>query len=403
MSYAKNYFLLIISFCIFFFTFIYLCNFYNYFITAFISLLLFLSYYLFIEEFYFNNHLSFIEIIFILFLNVFCVLLTIYLNNIIWVVFLLEIQTFLVFGISALFKGFNYLKTIESSLSYINPAFLSFSLILFSLFFSSLNKDFSLLSNLLVIMALIIKMGAIPYNFWVNQVIKNLTYNSIILLTLLNKLTIIIIFFNYTNNLWFLLVIVGLASIALGCFLIINTYNIKEFIAFSSIINSGWIITVCSFDLKYLGYIDNQELIGFFIISYYLSFLIFINLLEKSFNITEISFSLNFFTNFNLKKFFFNFSLLSLAGIPPLGGFIAKLILLTQITQNYGVIISLMIIISSILTIFSYIRPLIINNNRTNLLLLNPIPIKKQSLFVNSFIGTIVFIILLFTGVYILI
>ena len=77
----------------------------------------------------------------------------------------MEIQTFLVFGISALFKGVRYLKGIESSLTYLNPAFLSFILILSSLFLSSISKNFDILCNILIVLALIIKMGAIPYNF----------------------------------------------------------------------------------------------------------------------------------------------------------------------------------------------------------------------------------------------
>ena len=170
----KKYLLFVFFFLFFFFSLMHTCNFHNYFIASILSLLILLSYYLLVGEFYFNNHLSIIEFSFIIFLNVFCLLFTIILKNIIWVIFLLEIQTFLVFGISALFKGVKYLKGIESSLTYLNPAFLSFVLILISLFLSSISKSFDSICNILIILALVIKMGAIPYNFWVSQVLKNL-------------------------------------------------------------------------------------------------------------------------------------------------------------------------------------------------------------------------------------
>ena len=400
---AKNYLLLVVFFLLFFFSLIHVCNLHNYFIASLLSLLILLSYYLLIGEFYFNNHLSNIEVAFIVFLNVFCLLFTIILKNIIWVIFLLEIQTFLVFGISALFKGVRYLKGIESSLTYLNPAFLSFILILSSLFLSSISKNFDILCNILIVLALIIKMGAIPYNFWVTQVLKNLTYNSIVLVTLLNKLSIIVILFNYISSLWFILFLVGLLSLILGCLLILNTYNTKEFIAFSSIINSGWIITICSVNIKNVGYVSNEDIIGFFLISYYLGVLIFLRYLGKSFNLLEISSPINFFVGLNLRCFLISLSLLSLAGIPPLGGFIAKYVFIIQFTETYGIIFTLLIIFSSILSIFAYIRPLITFNYRFVSFIFFPIDINRQLFYVNNLVGFVSFIVLLVTASFLLI
>ena len=400
---AKNYLLLVVFFLLFFFSLIHVCNLHNYFIASLLSLLILLSYYLLIGEFYFNNHLSNIEVAFIVFLNIFCLLFTIILKNIIWVIFLLEIQTFLVFGISALFKGVRYLKGIESSLTYLNPAFLSFILILSSLFLSSISKNFDILCNILIVLALIIKMGAIPYNFWVTQVLKNLTYNSIVLVTLLNKLSIIVILFNYISSLWFILFLVGLLSLILGCLLILNTYNTKEFIAFSSIINSGWIITICSVNIKNVGYVSNEDIIGFFLISYYLGVLIFLRYLGKSFNLLEISSSINFFVGLNLRCFLISLSLLSLAGIPPLGGFITKYIFIIQFTETYGIIFTLLIIFSSILSIFAYIRPLITFNYRFVSFIFFPIDINRQLFYVNNLVSFVSFIVLLVTASFLLI
>ena len=400
---AKNYLLLVVFFLLFFFSLIHVCNLHNYFIASLLSLLILLSYYLLIGEFYFNNHLSNIEVAFIVFLNIFCLLFTIILKNIIWVIFLLEIQTFLVFGISALFKGVRYLKGIESSLTYLNPAFLSFILILSSLFLSSISKNFDILCNILIVLALIIKMGAIPYNFWVTQVLKNLTYNSIVLVTLLNKLSIIVILFNYISSLWFILFLVGLLSLILGCLLILNTYNTKEFIAFSSIINSGWIITICSVNIKNVGYVSNEDIIGFFLISYYLGVLIFLRYLGKSFNLLEISSSINFFVGLNLRCFLISLSLLSLAGIPPLGGFITKYVFIIQFTETYGIIFTLLIIFSSILSIFAYIRPLITFNYRFVSFIFFPIDINRQLFYVNNLVGFVSFIVLLVTASFLLI
>jgi NADH:ubiquinone oxidoreductase subunit 2 (subunit N) len=51
-------------------------------------------------------------------------------------------------------------------------------------------------------------------------------------------------------------------------------------------------------------------------------------------------------------------SLLSMAGIPPLGGFIAKLLALKSFFNYFSVLVILIIIIFTIIAVVVYIRPI---------------------------------------------
>jgi NADH:ubiquinone oxidoreductase subunit 2 (subunit N) len=155
--------------------------------------------------------------------------------------------------------------------------------------------------------------------------------------------------------------------------------------------------------MKFSGYIINEELIGIFLISYYLGLIILLRYIDKSSNILRISSSATFFAGFSLKNFFINFSLLNLAGIPPLGGFIVKLIIIIEFTETYGVIFTLLVILSSILSIFAYIRPLIVMNNKLNFSLFYPVKINRRIFYTNNVMGLISIIILLITSNFLLI
>ena len=160
---------------------------------------------------------------------------------------------------------------------------------------------------------------------------------------------------------------------------------------------------MCSVNMKFSGYIINEELIGIFLISYYLGLIILLRYIDKSSNILRISSSATFFAGFSLKNFFINFSLLNLAGIPPLGGFIVKLIIIIEFTETYGVIFTLLVILSSILSIFAYIRPLIVMNNKLNFSLFYPVKINRRIFYTNNVMGLISIIILLITSNFLLI
>ena len=92
--------------------------------------------------------------------------------NIIWIVFLLEFQSFIILGSYYLFKENkkkNSVKGIEGSINYIFPAFFSFFLMLIYVLFNiiNINNNFyvEIIMNITLILSILIKIGAFPLFF----------------------------------------------------------------------------------------------------------------------------------------------------------------------------------------------------------------------------------------------
>ena len=92
--------------------------------------------------------------------------------NIIWIVFLLEFQSFIILGSYYLFKENkkkNSVKGIEGSINYIFPAFFSFFLMLMYILFNiiNVNNDYiiEVIMNIILVLSILTKMGAFPLFF----------------------------------------------------------------------------------------------------------------------------------------------------------------------------------------------------------------------------------------------
>lgn len=139
-----------------------------------------------------------------------------------------------------------------------------------------------------------------------------------------------------------LLTLIGTLSILWATFSQLNVISTKIILRYSSISHLGWII-VC---LVYRNIISIFYFFIYFVISIPL-----IIYLSKS-NINSLSHQ-----NRNLSINNILLSILSLAGIPPLLGFISKWMVLINLSQsNKSIILITIIVIISIITFYFYIR-----------------------------------------------
>ena len=351
--------------------------------------------------------LNFFEVWFLLALCVISFGFILYCNNIYWSVFALELQSFLIFGSCALLSTNNLLKVIESSLSYLIPAFFSFFLMLSSICIIEIHREFWGLGNFLLLSAVMVKMGVIPFSFWVNNVMKNLTFNSIILLTFINKLSVLLILIMYFSHLWYVLGLCGIGSIIFGSFLMVNTPKTKEMIAYSSIINSGWLsLLVATFSRFTVELENNKAILGLFYFTYILSILVFINTNQnKSPFLKDINNSTQVKKSSIMGNSLTYASLLSMSGMPPYAGFIIKYLVLIQVIGLFSFQLAMVIITLSILATFCYIRPIISFSYPEVYKLTNPhllYPPKKHKTGTNTLIIISFNTILLITAVFLI-
>lgn len=337
------------------------------------------------------NDIEFFSLIFLIILSS-CLLISAY--DLISVYLVLEMQSLCFYAIAS-FKR-NSAASVESGLKYfilgsvascffllgasiLYGCFGTLNLIdLIYLFSFNLNNDFYYINNLIFISVLIIlfvfffKISIFPFHWWSPDVYEGAPLSSSIILALLPK----VIFFAFIIKWCFIIshqfflikqicLFFGFLTIIFGSFFAIKQIRLKRFILFSSITQFGFLAL-----MLVSNYFDGYVFIYFFLIIYFISsiiiwsiFNILLNANNKIFNflnISKISIIIGSLNNliFKNKYWAFTFFILffSLAGIPPLGGFLAKFLIFLELLKNFNFFFTFFLIILSSLSVYYYIK-----------------------------------------------
>jgi NADH:ubiquinone oxidoreductase subunit 2 (subunit N) len=247
----------------------------------------------------------------------------------------------------------------------------------------------------LIFFGLLGKLGVFPGHFWVLDVYNGTStlsnfflsiFPKIVYIFLLIKFRLIFDFlFEYTPiNLIFL--VSGLLSIWYGLSITLNQWRVKRFLAGSSIVNLGFIITFLGLDTNFFYIISDNiitnkhvdmfltfegnmflqlTIIYFNILIYFITMSIFFYFylllrmpkrIKETYYIEDLR-ELSFLkrTNFIL-LIVFSLIFFSLAGIPPLSGFFSKFLIFDFLYLNKYYFLLIFLLISSIFALFYYIR-----------------------------------------------
>ena len=341
--------------------------------------------------------LKFFEYYTIFLLSILSTILLIESNDFLSVYLLIEMQS-LCFYLLATFKKdstfssdsgikyFIYSSTISSilliSLSVIYGLFgtLNFSdlNVVFFVFpfsdeFSGLNT-LTLISLFCVILVFLFKLGITPFHFWVIDVYEGAPLASTIIFSYLPKLALFyiilklkFIFGSAFSEFSFFFLFCGLASVLLGAFLALVQNRMKRFLIYSSISTTGFLIVLLNYDIEMIS-----GPTYFFIILYLITvvfswtfFVLLYQFVEKGFllkNFKEISTTLyltdlkTFQGKFNLWAFLFVLALFSIAGIPPLSGFVSKFVLIAALVSEKSILVPLFLTLIGAISTFYYIK-----------------------------------------------
>ena len=212
--------------------------------------------------------------------------------------------------------------------------------------------------------ALFFKLTLVPFHMWVPDVYEGAPLPVVVFISTIPKIGVIHIllratldYFKVLHYLWqpFFLV-VGLLSIIVGILNAVRQVNIKRFIAYSSIAHMGYIL-VCM-----AGYTYTCGQVCF---QYFLIYLVTILSFWSLFLCVEIKYGRSFsswlhwggiFNNCIIFRSFLVIVLLSLGGLPPVAAFYAKVALFKCFFGSSMYIITLLLLIFSLLSVFYYIR-----------------------------------------------
>lgn len=239
-------------------------------------------------------------------------------------------------------------QEVEGSVKYFLAQALGSALLLISS--TSIWIPFSSALNylpLLLTSSLLLKLGRIPCHFWYPSVISSISWTSCLILSTWQKLAPISIlaFLIPQKNILFIMVAAGINALV-GGVMGINQSQLRTIMAYSSIGHIGWILSL-------VAILKPAASILYFII--------------YSALITPLFLSLNYFNINHLKHLSLPASysvislilitilLISLGGLPPLTGFIPKLITIILLIETIK-ILGLLLILGSVINLFFYLN-----------------------------------------------
>jgi len=217
--------------------------------------------------------------------------------------------------------------------------------------FLSLFSD--LLSDLRIFVALLLKAGGAPLHFWLPPVIRGISLHNCLILITLQKIAPIIIIFHTLNTplTFYALYLASILSAITGGIGGLNQTSIRKLIAFSSINHIAWMLTAISASWSlWRLYFFSYLLIASSVILWLINF--------QTLHIREI-FKSN--SHSPLIKILQVVSFLSLAGLPPLLGFLPKASIIGALVFENHYLWLLILLLRSLLTLFFYIRIITLN------------------------------------------
>nr|ABW04335.1 NADH dehydrogenase subunit 2 [Crotaphytus collaris] len=202
-------------------------------------------------------------------------------------------------------------------------------------------------ANVLLTMALAMKLGLAPAHFWLPEVLQGSTMKTALIISTWQKLAPTALMFLTINNLSpKILLTMGLLSTTIGGWGGLNQTQLRKIMAYSSITHLGWIVTIAPM-------MTNIMILNLMI---YITmttsmFLALITTQSKTIQDTTTS-----WTSSPTITITTMLTLLSLGGLPPLSGFLPKWLILEELTTQNLTPMATLLAMTSLLSLFFYLR-----------------------------------------------
>nr|WIF20222.1 NADH dehydrogenase subunit 2 [Troglodytes musculus] len=202
-------------------------------------------------------------------------------------------------------------------------------------------------SSLILTTALAMKLGLVPFHFWFPEVLQGSSLPVGLLLSTAMKFPPITLLYMTSPSLNpTLLVTMALLSAALGGWMGLNQTQTRKILAFSSISHLGWMAIIISYNPK-------LTLLNFYLYAL-MTAAVFLTLNStKALNLSTLMTS---WTKTPALNAMLMLTLLSLAGLPPLTGFLPKWLIIQELTKQEMAPTATIISLLSLLGLFFYLR-----------------------------------------------
>nr|AHG31230.1 NADH dehydrogenase subunit 2 [Pachycephala graeffii torquata]AHG31231.1 NADH dehydrogenase subunit 2 [Pachycephala graeffii torquata]AHG31232.1 NADH dehydrogenase subunit 2 [Pachycephala graeffii torquata]AJS10991.1 NADH dehydrogenase subunit 2 [Pachycephala graeffii torquata]AJS11070.1 NADH dehydrogenase subunit 2 [Pachycephala graeffii torquata] len=202
-------------------------------------------------------------------------------------------------------------------------------------------------SCLMLTVAISMKLGLVPFHFWFPEVLQGSPLITGLLLSTAMKFPPITLLFMTSPSLNpTLLTTMAILSTALGGWMGLNQTQIRKIMAFSSISHLGWMTIIIVYNPKLT--MLNFYLYALMTTAVFLTF--------NSMKILKLPTLMTAWTKTPSLSAILLLTLLSLAGLPPLTGFLPKWLIIQELTKQDMASAATIISLLSLLGLFFYLR-----------------------------------------------
>nr|AZJ53776.1 NADH dehydrogenase subunit 2 [Sitta europaea]AZJ53777.1 NADH dehydrogenase subunit 2 [Sitta europaea]AZJ53778.1 NADH dehydrogenase subunit 2 [Sitta europaea]AZJ53780.1 NADH dehydrogenase subunit 2 [Sitta europaea]AZJ53781.1 NADH dehydrogenase subunit 2 [Sitta europaea] len=202
-------------------------------------------------------------------------------------------------------------------------------------------------SCLILTSAIAMKLGLAPFHFWFPEVLQGSPLTTGLLLSTAMKFPPITLLYMTSQSLNpTLLTTMAILSAALGGWMGLNQTQTRKILAFSSISHLGWMAIIITYSPK-------LALLNFYLYTL-MTAAAFLTL--NSMKVLKLSTLTTSWSKAPTLSAMLLLTLLSLAGLPPLTGFLPKWLIIEELTKQEMAPTATIISLLSLLSLFFYLR-----------------------------------------------
>nr|BCD55610.1 NADH dehydrogenase subunit 2 [Oceanodroma tristrami] len=202
-------------------------------------------------------------------------------------------------------------------------------------------------SCLLLTTAIAMKLGLVPFHFWLPEVLQGSSLVTALILSTMVKfppITILLLTAHSLNPT--LLTVMAITSMLVGGWMGLNQTQIRKIMAFSSISHLGWMTIIIIYNPK-------LTLLAFYL---YVLTTTTVFLALNTIKVTKLPTIMVSWTKTPMLNAALMLILLSLAGLPPLTGFLPKWLIIQELTKQEMTPTATIAALLSLLGLFFYLR-----------------------------------------------
>nr|AGL76346.1 NADH dehydrogenase subunit 2 [Ambystoma ordinarium] len=203
------------------------------------------------------------------------------------------------------------------------------------------------ISTTMLTIGLAMKLGIAPFHMWLPDVLQGLNLLTCLILSTWQKIAPMILMIQiYPQLNTNLLIVMAILSTTIGGWGGLNQTQLRKIMAYSSIAHLGWMTLVLCF-MPSLTLLN----LAVYMTMTTVMFLMFMNMMSTTINKMAMSWLKNPVMAASMM-----IVLMSLGGLPPTTGFMPKWLIIQEMTKQNLIAITTIIALSSLLSLFFYLR-----------------------------------------------